>query len=125
MEWSKSSPSGAHRDRRAGTSRCAKASTSSATRRDASKRNYDTVRVSPTQLDTASINMNVLQAQPGIGKIFRTGRVSDYQVSVSGGSRAGRYYLAGGAGLRGGAEASEGFRPTGGGRTWAAHPASK
>src|SRR5438552_10292862 len=125
MEWSKSSPSGAHRDRRAGTSRCAKASTSSATRRDASKRNYDTVRVSPTQLDTASINMNVLQAQPGIGKIFRTGRVSDYQVSVSGGSSAVRYYVAGGTELRGGAEPSNDFRHTSGAPTCRSHRASK
>src|SRR2546430_1105934 len=76
--------------------------------------NYDTVRVSPTQLDTASINMNVLQAQPGIGNIFRTGRVSDYQVSVSGGSNAVRYYVAGGAQLQGGAEPSNDFRHTSG-----------
>src|SRR5438094_1428907 len=74
--------------------------------------NYDTVRVSPTQLDTTSINMNVLQAQPGIGHIFRTGRVSDYEVSVSGGSSALRYYAAGGTELQGGAEASNDFRRT-------------
>jgi TonB-linked SusC/RagA family outer membrane protein len=72
--------------------------------------NYDTVRVSPTQLDTASITMNVLQAQPGIGDIFRTGHVSDYQVGVSGGSSAVRYYVAGGTELQGGAEASNDFR---------------
>src|SRR5438552_8161866 len=76
--------------------------------------NYDTVRVSPTQLDTTSINMNVLQAQPGIGHIFRTGRVSDYEVSVSGGSSALRYYAAGGTELQGGAEASNDFRHTSG-----------
>jgi len=87
--------------------------------------NYDTVRVSPTQLDTTSINMNVLQAQPGIGDIFRTGHVSDYKVSVSGGSSALRYYAAGGTELQGGAEASNDFRHTSGRANLTVTPSEK
>src|SRR5437899_2770117 len=42
-----------------------------------------------------SVNMSDLESQLG-GSIFRTGHAADYQLSVSGGSSAVRYYAAGG-----------------------------
>src|SRR6266700_1739005 len=59
-----------------------------------------------------SINMRDLEAQ--VGDIFRTGHLGDYQASVSGGSYALRYYVAGGTELQGGAEPSNDFRHTSG-----------
>src|SRR5205823_5342668 len=59
------------------------------------------------QMDTIadtlmSITFNDLQAQ--VGDIFRTGHVASYEASVSGGTSAVRYYVAGGTELQGGAE---------------------
>src|ERR1043166_8459822 len=59
-----------------------------------------------------SINMQDLEAQ--VGDIFRTGHLSNYEASVSGGSNAVRYYAAGGTELQGGADPNNDFRPTSG-----------
>src|ERR1051325_2528052 len=59
-----------------------------------------------------SINMQDLEAQ--VGDIFRTGHLSNYEASVSGGSNAVRYYAAGGTELQGGAEPNNDFRHTSG-----------
>jgi len=68
------------------------------------------------QVDTAgnllSINLNDLQAQ--VGDIFRTGHISDYQASVSGGSNTVKYFVAGGTQLQGGAEPSNDLRHSNG-----------
>jgi len=68
------------------------------------------------QVDTAgnllSINLRDLEAQ--VGDIFRTGHISEYQASVSGGSNTVKYFVAGGTELQGGAEPSNDFRHTNG-----------
>src|SRR2546426_221883 len=58
-----------------------------------------------------SVNMRDLESQLG-GSIFRTGHAADYQLSVSGGSSAVRYYAAGGTELQGGAEPNNDIRHT-------------
>src|SRR3989442_3789292 len=58
-----------------------------------------------------SVNMSDLESQLG-GSIFRTGHAADYQLSVSGGSSAVRYYAAGGTELQGGAEPNNDIRHT-------------
>lgn len=55
-----------------------------------------------------SINLSDLQAQ--VGDVFRTGHISEYQASVSGGSNTVKYFVAGGTELQGGAEPSNDFR---------------
>src|SRR5438477_370050 len=70
-----------------------------------------------------SINMRDLEAQ--VGDIFRTGHLADYQASVSGGSNALRYYVAGGTELQGGAEPSNDFRHTSGRASVTATPSDK
>ena len=70
-----------------------------------------------------SINMRDLEAQ--VGDIFRTGHLADYQASVSGGSNALRYYVAGGTELQGGAEPSNDFRHTSGRASVTVTPSDK
>src|SRR3989449_352544 len=70
-----------------------------------------------------SITMRDLEAQ--VGDIFRTGHLADYQASVSGGSSALRYYVAGGTELQGGAEPSNDFRHTSGRASVTATPSEK
>src|SRR2546427_3666706 len=70
-----------------------------------------------------SINMRDLEAQ--VGDIFRTGHLADYQASVSGGSNALPYYVAGGTELQGGAEPSNDFRHTSGRASVTATPSEK
>src|SRR5438094_10673641 len=55
--------------------------------------------------------MRDLESQLG-RSIFRTGHAADYQLSVSGGSSAVRYYAAGGTELQGGAEPNNDIRHT-------------
>src|SRR5690242_9961651 len=68
------------------------------------------------QVDTAgnllSINLRDLEAQ--VGDIFRTGHISEYQASVSGGSNTVKYFVAGGTELQGGAEPSNDLRHSNG-----------
>src|SRR5947199_7195809 len=58
-----------------------------------------------------SVSMRDLESQLG-ASIFRTGHAADYQLSVSGGSSAVRYYAAGGTELQGGAEPNNDIRHT-------------
>jgi len=60
------------------------------------------------------VRLNFTDLESRVGDIFRTGHVSDYQASVSGGSNVVRYYAAGGTELQGGAEPSNDFRHTSG-----------
>src|SRR6266581_130320 len=48
------------------------------------------------------VRLNFTDLESRVGDIFRTGHVSDYQASVSGGSNVVRYYAAGGTELQGG-----------------------
>jgi len=80
------------------------------------------------QMDTIadtlmSITFNDLQAQ--VGDIFRTGHVASYEASVSGGTSAVRYYVAGGTELQGGAEPSNDFRHTTGRANLTVTPSDK
>jgi TonB-linked SusC/RagA family outer membrane protein len=59
-----------------------------------------------------TIKLSDLEAQ--VGDIFRTGHVADYHASVSGGSSAATYYIAGSTELQGGAEPTNDLRHTSG-----------
>ena len=59
-----------------------------------------------------SINLRDLEAQ--VGDIFRTGHAADYHASVSGGTSAVRYYVAGATELQGGAEPTNDLRHSSG-----------
>jgi TonB-linked SusC/RagA family outer membrane protein len=79
------------------------------------------------QVDNAgnliSINLKDLEAQ--VGDIFRTGHLADYEASVSGGTNAVQYYVAGGTELQGGAEPSNDFRHTSGRASLTVTPSEK
>ena len=69
------------------------------------------------------IKLADLEAQ--VGDIFRTGHVASYEASVSGGSSAVQYYVAGGTELQGGAEPSNDFRHTTGRANLTVTPSEK
>src|SRR5690348_9172922 len=89
--------------------------------------NPDTRFPTNYQVDNAgnliSINLKDLEAQ--VGDIFRTGHLADYEASVSGGTSAVQYYVAGGTELQGGAEPSNDFRHTSGRASLTVTPSEK